>query len=214
MNFTCYSFLRLAPVVLAIVFSSQSLIAQVNTRFLSSEEELTEYLPWIFEEGPAPISCDAPALESAVFAANDAIAQQRRIGVPQPMDLTHADGEFYDRGSYIVWKLELSADRAKSLHVVFTDVNLPARTQMVVYSRENSMFHGAISSKDLVDGNYFADLMVGGQAIVEVVMPADAKEDFALSIPAVVYGVADQSHLLQLPDAGYQKVPVVNSGRQ
>lgn len=190
-----YLFRRLAPVAVFLLYCTITVNAQVPTKFLTSDAELQQQLPWIFPDAPSARMAQVPASSAARFASYDNEAAPA-LGLPQPLVLTEADGDFYDFDTYTVWKLPIVATGAESISVILSDVTLPARSQLVVYSRESAMYHGPVTAKDLVSDSYFCDLIVGDNAVIEVVMPLAAKADFKLSIPGYLYGTEDKSHLL------------------
>ena len=188
-------FHRALPVIALIVYSSLSLSAQVSTRYLSEEAHLHNFLPWLFKEAPETILLKIPDVDAEL--AKDAEADAaKRYGVNVSTSLTREDGKLFDFGSYAIWKLPIKAEGAESISLFLTGLRLPAGSQLVVYSRETAMLHGPIQGHDLSAGTYFTDLIVGETAIIEVVLPADAVDDFEISLSSIVYGIVSQLHLL------------------
>jgi hypothetical protein len=163
-------FHRALPVMAIIVYSSLSLSAQVSTRYLSEEAHLNNFLPWLFKEAPETVLLRIPDV-GAVLAKDAKADAAKRYGVNVSTSLIREDGKLFDFGSYAVWKLPIKAEGAESISLFLTGLRLPAGSQLVVYSRETAMF--------------------------EVVLPADAVDDFEISLSSIVYGIVSQRHLLR-----------------
>lgn len=186
---------RLLPVALLLCTFNGIVSAQVPTKFLRSASELDQHLPWLFSEAPTARMAQVPQKTDAHFAAY--VEEAPALGTPQPLMLKKEDGTFYDFDTYTVWKLPVVALGAESINLILADVDLPERSQLVVYSRESAMYHGPVTAKDLVAGNYFCDMIIGDNATIEVVMPITAKAEFQITLPGYLFGTTDKAGLLR-----------------
>lgn len=187
---------RLLPLVILLLGGTTLVSAQVPTKFLRSAAELEQHMPWLFVEEPSEYLAEVPEQSDALFTVAST-ENAPSLGTPQPLSLTQEDGTFYDFDTYTVWKLPVYAPGAKSLTLIMAGVNLPERSQLVVYSRETAMYHGPVTARELVADSYFCDLIVGERATIEVVMPLSAKEEFTIVLPGYLFGTEDKTSLLR-----------------
>ncbi|MGH8528475.1 MAG: trypsin-like serine peptidase [Nevskiales bacterium] len=135
-----------------------------------------------------------PSLDGAALKAR--LAQNS--GQPQPLiiaesiltELLPAAGKWepLNSGDW-VWRLRLSSRQAKSLHLRFEDLTLPADAQLFVYSPGGADVRGPYTAADLTsERKLWTPIVRGEELVIELVTPSATKEQVGFRITNVYFG--------------------------
>ena len=113
--------------------------AQVKTRVLSQRENIKSYFPYHIEKSVNFIEVKRPNIDS-VYAEDDRLNRQlERFAVKVKTNITEKDGNFFENGNFVIWKLGIFADGATSLNFKFRDLQLPKNAEMILYSSDEKI---------------------------------------------------------------------------
>jgi len=75
-------------------------------------------------------------------------------------------GQWYSTNAgYNVWKLTIQSENAKSLNIIFSDIELPQDTRLFLYNEEEDQYLGAFTSQNNKTSHKFAVAPVAGDQI-------------------------------------------------
>ncbi len=112
----------------------------------------------------------------------------KRFAVPNEVDLTPENsGIWEDAGNgFAVWRLRLSADRAMSINLGFTDYELPEKATVFVYNEKMSDMVGPYTSThNNIHNELWTPVVPGEDVIVELTVPMEFFHDVRLRIGSV-----------------------------
>ena len=113
-----------------------------------------------------------------------------RIGVNMPVDIDiYKDGTWYsDNEGNLVYQVHLQAAGAKAINVSFDEYTLPENAELRLFSQTTNYLVGPYTSDNNIEEGHMSTAMVkGDNAILEVMIPANAKGEFKLHIQNVGY---------------------------
>ena len=127
---------------------------------------------------PALSMVEMPAVDPAPYRAEDAVRDRLGVGparfaIPLDTSLGVSAGEW----------------RELSLNVALRAVNLPQGVVLWFHDGRGDVVQGPFPSKDLTpDGELWTPVVPGDRAVIEAVMPAEAKMAFNLTVFKVNHG--------------------------
>jgi hypothetical protein len=159
-----------------------------------------------------------PPTDAAAELAADARSLQKspkRFAVPANVlanPLTHGAWETVRGGR--LWRLRVASAGATDLNLGFTTCWLPDGATLHIYSEDEDYFQGPYSERDnKAHGQLWTPVVPGGRAVIELFVPADAKEEPRLVLSQINCGYRDMFHRrkdLQLEkDAGGCNIDVI-----
>ena len=183
---------RLALLLVICLFGTflgNSLSAQVFTRILNENEQISEFIPWHFDTSPHSIALPKLDIEAVLEEDERQHVRTPRFGVKAPMNLDKNDGEFFTFGNYTVWKLKISSAEAQSLNFEFSNLNLPEGSEMFIHGMDGKMIHGPVDAAKVFDGIYASDIVLGSYAVIEVFLPEQTEKQFSIQLDNAVHGI-------------------------
>ncbi len=88
-----------------------------------------------------------------------------------------------------IWQLKISSPNAQTLHFVFENYNLPKDAYILIYNNKNqSVINPYNDSNNNVERILGTTLMVGDEAVIEYVEPANAEFKGTFSISKIYHG--------------------------
>lgn len=102
-------------------------------------------------------------------------------------------GEWFDIVGGRVWKLCLKSEKAYSLSLIFSKVNLTESSEMNIYNGDGTMIFGPITRENLpaVDGALYSDVLKGNIITIELYETAKNKNTSVIQLVRVVQGFRD-----------------------
>ncbi len=98
---------------------------------------------------------------------------------------THGNWEELDNGN-MVWRLRILSATAKSLNLGFTKYFMPTGGTLVLYSADMERVMGPFTPSDNEEHEQlWTPILNGDQLVVEVQLPAEAKDDLQLELKSV-----------------------------
>jgi len=96
----------------------------------------------------------------------------------------------YRFGNYYVWKLKLTHNVAKSIAINFSEFNLPLRSSAFIYNNETKFIVGPIGPKNIHNGKFNSDYIIGKDITIDIFIPESKIEEFKLLIPTFIQGIS------------------------
>jgi len=87
-----------------------------------------------------------------------------------------------------IWRLRLQSPDARSISAAFDRFGLPEGARLYVRNPDGTQVHGPYLAADARDGEHRTPLVRGDAMVVELVVPADRREDVDLRISHIVHG--------------------------
>ncbi len=153
--------------------------------------------PSLTDPGSAPSAAavEMPAVDLRPYRAEDAVRDRLGVGPVRfaiPLDTSFgvsagawrelADGRW-------AWLLPIHSRGAVSLNVALRNVNLPDGAVLWFHDGRGDVVQGPFTSKDLTpNGELWTPVVLGDRAVIEVVMPAEARSLFDLTVFKVNHG--------------------------
>lgn len=147
------------------------------------------------------------AVQQLVVAATDAQAEQAadaKIGVTTPFRFAvptavrispKTDGTWEQVPGGRIWQLRIASAGATDLNFGFSTFWMPDGATLHVYSEDENYFQGPYSARDnKPHGQLWTPMLPGGRAVIEMFVPAEAKEEPRLVLSKVNRGYRDMFH--------------------
>ena len=141
------------------------------------------------------LDLDQLALEDA---SREADGGPPRFAYPHRLSLsTHDRGSWDSDGAFDIWRLAVRAEAATLVNFGFNDLNLPDGAYLYIYSakaaasRQMDRFQviGPYdASINRAHGEFWTPNLTGDEAIIEVNIPRDARDQFNLTVVQVSHG--------------------------
>ncbi|NJN35413.1 MAG: trypsin-like peptidase domain-containing protein [Saprospiraceae bacterium] len=181
--------LRISLLIL-VLFYAKSTFSQVFTRVLTDDKQQIEQInTWHIKEEPTPYELPEIDFDKVLEDDKKAGKKLERFGVKQNTAFTVADGQFYQYGDWLIWKIGFNAKNAKSLNFVFSNFSLPKEAQMFIYGMNERMIIGPIEQQHIVIKKYSTDLIFDKKVFIEVMLPKSKRQEFTLTIEGIVHGI-------------------------
>lgn len=158
--------------------------------------------------GPAA-RMEFAALDVARLAEEDATARRDgrpyRYGIVHPVKDVALDREHSRGGEWLaladgrwLWRLEVRAEGARSLAPVFSQFFLPHGAELWFSDASGKQVHGPYSdAHNPVSGGLALPLVLGERALLELVVPAAARERVHLELSGIIHGYRDSAGTAQ-----------------
>ncbi|HWB20892.1 MAG TPA: PPC domain-containing protein, partial [Phycisphaerales bacterium] len=142
------------------------------------------------------------------YLAQDAVMNVKgypfRYGIVRGLSASTADGHWMPVNGGYLWSMDVHVDGTKAMRIHFTDVNLPAGAELVAYSMEEAFYiTGPVTGQGpWGNGEFWAKLMPGATARVEMFLPAQYLADAQTESPFRIDSVVDAYHEVFKDDEG------------
>ncbi|MGB0930651.1 MAG: trypsin-like serine peptidase [Chitinophagales bacterium] len=146
--------------------------AQFLTRVLAPDDHIGNHIPWYMPD--RTVIVDAPYIDVESVLEQDRINKREmpRVGIPQEVNYSLQDGQFYFSDKYTIWNFTLRSRGAKAMSIRLDNSRLPEDAVMFVYNEENRFVSSPLSHKDFKDGMFRSDYMNGDQITLSVYIPS------------------------------------------
>lgn len=173
---------------------------------------LVATLPGLAHAGAPPVSSQAktlpplylppiilPPVDVAAELAADAKAGRqtpRRFAVPYSVELSPTNcGTWEQLPEGRLWRLRVASTNATDLNFGFTHYRLPEGATLYVMCEDGSYYQGPYTAEDHTpEGQLWTAVVPGEAAIVELFVPAQAKEEPTLLLTQIAAGYRDFFH--------------------
>ncbi len=185
------SFLSLKNLLIGLItLHSTMSYTQVFTRVLNDEkQEIEHFNTWHIKEEPREF--EQPEIDFEKIIAEDKRLGKQipRFGVKTKTIFTEKDGQFYEYGDWVIWKIAFKAPKAKSLNFTFSNFQLPKSGQMFIYGLNERMIIGPIEPQHIYDRKYASDIINGKKAVIEVLVPKKHQREFTITVDGITQGI-------------------------
>ncbi len=124
-------------------------------------------------------------------AAREAAGLAPRFAVANKVSITPATDGLWEKlnGDNLVWRLRVSSPDALSLNLGFSKYHMPAEGRMVIYSADMKQLLKPYTARDNSrDGELWTAIVTGDELVVEVTIPASAKDELELELANINVG--------------------------
>ncbi len=147
------------------------------------------------------------AVRQVVLKPTDARAEldeDNRIGIRIPLRFavaetvsitpaTHGTWEEVPGGR--IWRLRVVSDGATDLNFGFSDCHIPAGATLHISSEGEDYFQGPYTARDdKPHGEFWSPVIPGHRAVIELFVPAEAREEARITLAQVNRGYRDMFH--------------------
>ncbi|MBI2384256.1 MAG: trypsin-like peptidase domain-containing protein [Gammaproteobacteria bacterium] len=139
----------------------------------------------------ARLELPRPDIESALRTdASGATPQPYRFAVAIPLHVTPATHGRWDAAAdgRLRWSLHIAAAGAGSLNFAFTRYRMPEGGTLVVRGAGGGDPRGPYTARQNARGQVWTPVVRGGEALLELTVPAAAQSDLVLELTQVAYG--------------------------
>ena len=165
--------------------------------------EPSTHLPASFTENLAPLSdvvgLRAPPVQAAAGRAAAAPGEPLRFAEPFAVDAgpaSHGRWETADGGRTAVWRLPVRSAGAVSLNLGFTRYRMPPGGRLFLHAPDGGEVVGPFTEADNEPhGELWTPVISGGEAVVEVSMPAERAGELELRLGSVNRGFRELADL-------------------
>ncbi len=180
-----------------LLLVTKNINAQVKSSIFTDSTELVRSVPWYGSHKPTPIIVEASSpITKKILDSLSLEENVSRFGVDVPVNITEEDGQFYDYGDHLNFKLTVGKGSSKSIRVIWESLSLPDSSVMFVYGENSNFLIGPITQKNIHNGKYSTDLIPAGLATIDVLMPEHSLNDFHFTISTIIRGEEyDESYL-------------------
>ena len=92
----------------------------------------------------------------------------------------------------LMWRYRLRSEGATSLNLGFNKYIMPERGHMIIYSSDRNQIAGPFTNYDnKTNGQLWSPIISSDDIIIQVIIPAEAKDEFQLSISKINHGFID-----------------------
>lgn len=98
---------------------------------------------------------------------------KNQFGLPIPINISIEDGSWEKVSNGRVWRIVIQAEGASTVNLLIKGLHLPKGSYFVVINKEADLVIGPLYNDDVVDGNFFTDIIKGDQLSVELFEPLD-----------------------------------------
>lgn len=154
-----------------------------------------------------------PGVDVAALEAEDVLRAAAdlapRFAQPQPTRVTpstHGTWETLANGT-AVWRLRVVSPKATSLNLGFAQYAMPAGGQLYLYTPDYQVVRGPFTAADNErHGELWTPILPGEALVIEVQLPAAARDELALVLTSVNHGYREFG---QMPTSGACNVDVI-----
>jgi V8-like Glu-specific endopeptidase len=185
------NFRQLILVGLITILVTSQTMGQVTTRVLSPDDRIENYIPWYKPEEQMTI-INTPLLDVDAVLEEDVRNGREfpRISIEQDVNLSTNNGQFTQRGNYLVWNMTLNSENANSLSIGFNNISLPEKAIMFMYSQESNFIFGPIRNNNFYNNTFISDYIDGEQVIISIFIPSPySADDLEIDINSIYFGL-------------------------
>jgi len=126
--------------------------SQVRTRIVEDSKAFLEIVTHHNPDIPISEVFQSPNVEKQIKDDVNSGIGIFRYAISLETELSIEDGSFYVGKNFTSWKLEINANGGRSINVFFKDFYLPTDSKMYIYSLDNKMISGPISTNNIFKG--------------------------------------------------------------
>ena len=130
----------------------------------------------------------APAIAKAVAAA-ESKSQPLQFAVGMDLPLTLNDGQWQQIGDQWRWRTRVQSQGAKTLNFTFSKFKMPDGASLWIYDAAGEVVQGPYTrANETPEGMLWTPMVMGGDAVIEVRVPASKRDAVQLQLTKVNHG--------------------------
>ena len=114
-----------------------------------------------------------------------------RFAKHMPVNYSIEDGTWSTIKDGKIWRLKITCEGAKSLDLIFTEINIDKTAELWTYSPDRTCIQGPITIKDAIDGVIWTPIILGSDIIIELFVPEKAHQEPRLLLTTINAGFRD-----------------------
>lgn len=134
-------------------------------------------------------SVAAPLVAKAITATEDSKSQAYQFAVSMDMPLSLNDGQWTRTGDLWRWRTRVKSQGAQTLNFTFAKMRLPEGASLLIYDAAGQVVQGPYTHADEnPDGRFWTPVVMGGDAVIEAIVPAAQRDALQLQLGTVNHG--------------------------
>jgi lysyl endopeptidase len=181
--------LAVSIITLIMLFMSQLVSAQVITRVLTEKEALKDFLPFPTEESPEAYRQPTIDFERVLEEDRANGRTLQRFSVRTDVDYALENGTWTNYEAFSIWRIVFDAPDASSLSFGLRDIKLPESAEMYIYSIDDKIIQGPITSKNLFENTFTSDVIESDKVEIAVIVHVEEQNLVTFNINSIGQGI-------------------------
>ncbi|MCP4593408.1 MAG: hypothetical protein GY842_21945, partial [bacterium] len=186
--------LRWFTAAVVVGASGVAAVSALGATPLGAQPAAVAYAEELRELAEVPVMT-APLLDQQAIALEDQERVEnglpRRFAIPNAMTATPATHGVWEAvgDETLVWRLRVGSPGAYSLNLGFSVFQMPEEGRLLIYAADRSAALQPFTAEDNADhGELWTPVVLTDEVVIEVVLPASARDDLYLELTSVNVG--------------------------